>query len=936
MALLADDRAQSIQVGAVLLFAILILAFSTYQAVIVPEQNRRVEFDHNQNVQSQLSELRDDIIATQDGGAARSTTIDLGTRYPSRAIALNPSSPSGTLRTVGTTDPLFNLTIDNATASGETGDVWNGTARSYNTGSIEYVPVYHNYDDAPTTRYEHTVLYNNFSADSLVLANQSFIQGDQLSLVTLNGSLQRTSSAATTVDTRPLSASDRTILVDAESANDPITLNFTSRLSVDRWRTILSGQDNVVAVDGYPSPAGEEFTAIRVELATGVTYEFELTKAGIGTGLSGEEPAYLTDVAGDGGSVSQGNNQEITLEVRDAYNNPIPSVTVNGTVPSNEGALDTNQRITDADGQVTFTYETSDSTATGTHAINFTLHEEAVASSTPFDSGHPKNVSVSVNVTTGAGGGGSSYQVTWRNPAGYPGAETSPAESCAQIPCGPLDVRALTTPAEPGKLVTFYSDNSTVATMSTAFDVTDADGRAEGALELNDTGVAGLHASNTSGSDTIYAETYLNSGFESATGDWTTYGTFQGSGDEGRTTDEANQGSWSFAIPGGNDGGMRTAEGYNTSEGELVLVEYWTLNDGAEAGEGLELQYLSDGGDPTTDADWVTVDSIAGGSIGTEYNRRARIDLDGAMHENLHLRFNQETADFDNDVWYVDDVRFTVLSNVSHSEPSFQPDFADPQTDNGGATLSNCDGDDCDWDPADSGSNTLTLRATTTPQFIGQELSFSVDDPSVATVSPTSATTDSNGEATTTLTAQSTGTVEVTVSGGGNTEEINVTVQTTPPAPSLVYNDDANADQPAYQFDPAQSMVSFTVTNQHPGQITIDGFSYNSSSPNPTPDITEAQGAPYHEVWIDTNSDGTPDGNQDGDLAAGDANVALDDNADLTSGSTAEVRLYHFESSQGGGSPQDMVGEDATVALHYTDSNGDRHTTTIAMTNIPD
>jgi len=58
-----DDRGQAIQIGAVLLFGILIISFSSYQAFVVPNQNEQVEFNHNQRVQGQLQDVRNAIVS---------------------------------------------------------------------------------------------------------------------------------------------------------------------------------------------------------------------------------------------------------------------------------------------------------------------------------------------------------------------------------------------------------------------------------------------------------------------------------------------------------------------------------------------------------------------------------------------------------------------------------------------------------------------------------------------------------------------------------------------------------------------------------------------------------------------------------------------------------------------------------------------------------
>ncbi|PSP40870.1 hypothetical protein BRC63_05040, partial [Halobacteriales archaeon QH_10_70_21] len=97
-----DERAQSVVIGSLLVFTILVLSFSAYQAVSVPNQNLQVESEHYQDVESQFSQVRSNIINAIGSNETRSTAIDLGARYPSRVIALNPPPAAGRLET---TDP---------------------------------------------------------------------------------------------------------------------------------------------------------------------------------------------------------------------------------------------------------------------------------------------------------------------------------------------------------------------------------------------------------------------------------------------------------------------------------------------------------------------------------------------------------------------------------------------------------------------------------------------------------------------------------------------------------------------------------------------------------------------------------------------------------------------------------------------------------------
>lgn len=133
-----DKRGQAIQVGAVLLFATLIIAFSTYQAFVVPSQNKAVEFDHNQRVQGDLQELRSAIAAMSSTDSRRSTAVQFGTQFPNRALFLNPPDPSGELSVT----PYENgVEIGNLTAEDSNG-YWNDESQSYTTSILGYAPRY--------------------------------------------------------------------------------------------------------------------------------------------------------------------------------------------------------------------------------------------------------------------------------------------------------------------------------------------------------------------------------------------------------------------------------------------------------------------------------------------------------------------------------------------------------------------------------------------------------------------------------------------------------------------------------------------------------------------------------------------------------------------------------------------------------------------------
>ena len=426
MTFTGDERAQSVQVGAVLLFGVLIIAFSSYQAFAVPEQNREVEFNHNQQVQTQLQDLRNAIVSVPGQPSRQAVSVQLGTRYPSRLLATNPGPPSGLLYTDGTSNESRNLTVRNAEAvNPETADYWDGaTPRHYNTGAIAYKPAYNVYGEAPETVYEHSIVYNQFREGNITLSEQAMVDGRDITLVALNGSLSRSASDSVTVDIEPKSQSSRTVRV-TNATGSKVSVSFLSRLPASEWETLLdeeidlnpgntSNEKYVASVTGTEGP--DSLNEITIVFERGATYRLKMAKASVGTGVTDESEAYLTTVGSENITVAKGDSEEIVLEVRDAYNNPVSDVDVNGSVErSNTGSLTTDTESSDSDGRVKFVYETDQSTETGTHTVQFS--PDSLGS---FNGESPEDVSVPVTVTEanqGSGGGSGNSSLIYNEDA---------------------------------------------------------------------------------------------------------------------------------------------------------------------------------------------------------------------------------------------------------------------------------------------------------------------------------------------------------------------------------------------------------------------------------------------------------------------------------------------------------------------------------------
>ncbi|WP_135820955.1 PKD domain-containing protein [Halostella litorea] len=505
-----DERAAAIQVGATLLFGMIIVSMALYQATVVPDQNAEVEYNHNQEVQGQLQELRNAVVSVPGGGNGKAVTVDLGTRFPSRTLFVNPPAPSGSLRTVGTGTDDVNITVDNAKAAGETNDYWNGDARTFDTGAIEYEPQYSEYRNAPTTVYEQSLLYNRFDGANVTLSDQRIVDGRQITLVALNGSLSTSASGSASVSVRAVSTSQNAVAVTGRDGSKPINITIPTQLNKATWDEALSEArtDGNVVGTSYQKNGPGEFNELTIQLDGSKTYNLRMAKVGVGSGVTEEtEDLYLTDVEG-GGTVQTDGSQEITVEVRDRFNNPVSGETVNLSV-SGSGTLDNGSRTAQevtatsgAQGRATVTYQAPSSATTDTIEANISAAPDP-----------DKRVSYTVKtVNSGNGSSSSAYTITWNNPAlnssnGGAALTNCDAESCTwDVGASDGDTIALDGSANDNidnVDVDFRVNDSGVADVSPKSTTDTANGRVWTNLTGNDNGTVAVYVLSSGSSDRI-------------------------------------------------------------------------------------------------------------------------------------------------------------------------------------------------------------------------------------------------------------------------------------------------------------------------------------------------------------------------------------------------------------------------------------------------
>ncbi|MFB6254297.1 MAG: Ig-like domain-containing protein [Halobacteriaceae archaeon] len=359
-----DERAVTIQIGAVLFFAIVVIIISLYQAQAIPDQNKEIEFSHNQRVQDRLIGLRNAILQTAATGNSIPTSIPLGTRYPERILFVNPAPPTGKLFTkqLGNKSRVW---ITNATAKdADVQEYWNGSTITFPTKGIVYSPSYFYYSNAPTTIYENTLLFNQFDSATVMLTDQELIEGNQINLILINGSLMKQGRKATTVDLDPISAPTKTITIKNTTA--PINLTISTTLPLSQWKSLLKDKRQVQSVQKGPTSG-----TVTILLKPG-TYELEIAMIGVGTDQMNVEGYYLQNIADKTLQTNAAGRAKIVVEVRDRFNNPVANASVTFTTQYGTFETRTGKPINDDDQSGSTATVTTDSNGLATVWINTT------------------------------------------------------------------------------------------------------------------------------------------------------------------------------------------------------------------------------------------------------------------------------------------------------------------------------------------------------------------------------------------------------------------------------------------------------------------------------------------------------------------------------------------------------------------------------------
>lgn len=286
----SDGRGQSQVLDAILVFGFLIAGLGLVQAFVVPQQNEQVELNHAGEVQEDFNDVYTGVMNAAETGSSRSASIKLGTRYPAREFMINPSAPTGTIRTKDL-NSLQGQVQDDTAAGTPIYNIENdvcGLNDDTQTKALIYEPNYNFANNIGKFGYHQSANYQSVNPrqgnPAAVKTNQQLINGNTISLRPIvNGEVSKGSTDSETLTFTPGSTGDTTI----ESTNQ-VVLTIPTDLTAEQWETILSSESNFVKTDD----AGAGYVEITLKADE---YRVECTPIGLN-----DRPANIPTVNDDG------------------------------------------------------------------------------------------------------------------------------------------------------------------------------------------------------------------------------------------------------------------------------------------------------------------------------------------------------------------------------------------------------------------------------------------------------------------------------------------------------------------------------------------------------------------------------------------------------------------------------------------------------------
>jgi hypothetical protein len=262
--------------------------------------------------------------------------------------------------------------------------------------------------------------------------------------------------------------------------------------------------------------ADRQSKRLALELERDERYGLRMAKVGVGTNYERPQSAYVTSVSGEAVAVPENESTAVEIEVRDAYNNPVPGALVSANTTWDNSSLGFQQATTGDDGRVRFTY-VAPANVDGPPSTDQLRVSTVGVPGDAFDADTPTNVSVNVSVRNANGSGlareriAPAYEVRWRDPSGTGDNPNAQLSACDAADCtwdvensqdATLTLPAMTDPNVDGGTLEFSVDDGSVGTVRNV-DPTDGTGNVTAEMRARDNGTVTVYVDDAGSSDSI-------------------------------------------------------------------------------------------------------------------------------------------------------------------------------------------------------------------------------------------------------------------------------------------------------------------------------------------------------------------------------------------------------------------------------------------------
>lgn len=298
-----EERGQTVQIGAVLLFGFLVIALSGYQAVTVPQQNELVERNHLDRAGEDVIELRNDLLEAAATGRARTVGVELGTTYPARSVGVNPAPPSGSLRSTSLGGGEYvldasGLNLEDVCGISQEADATHDVP----SDAFVYSPSYSEVGDPPEIVYENSVVYRTYPTANLTDTGQTLVEGTTITLSPLVADYSASGSDTVSLEFSP----SETGVGTTDSA--PVTLTVPTGLDASTWETLL--EEELETNGGQVTDVSDVPAGVEIDLAAA---EYTVLCPVVGVGSTPETNPSEVLGGGTGGDINPADGGAVRL-----------------------------------------------------------------------------------------------------------------------------------------------------------------------------------------------------------------------------------------------------------------------------------------------------------------------------------------------------------------------------------------------------------------------------------------------------------------------------------------------------------------------------------------------------------------------------------------------------------------------------------------------